>query len=154
MSSNLEEIVLAFEESLGGILPAGNHLVSITDIIIEPKREGKSDLRLVYSNNLGRFNDWVTYKVDDPDNDGWMARKGKEVIMKIRDVLGVKKDLILGNLLDEIGNQQFAIALRKTGEKKGAYDRYKIEEFAATVKELPKMPVPLEAAPKENKFAD
>lgn len=153
MSSNLEEIVLAFEESLGGILPAGNHLVSITDIVIEPVRDGKSDLRLVFSNNLGRFNDWVTYKVDDPE-DAWKARKGKEVIMKIRDTLGVTKDLILKDLLDDIGNQQFAIALRATGEKKGNFDKFKIEEFAATIKELPRMPDSLEAKPKENKFAD
>ena len=151
--SNLDEVVLAWEENLGGYLQAGKHMVSITDIVIEPKRDGKNDLRLVYSNNLGRFNDWVTYKVDDPE-DAWKSRKGKEVIMKIRDVLGVTKDLILKDLLEDIGNQQFAIALRATGETKKGYEQFRIEEFAATVKELPPLPAKREAKPKENKFAD
>jgi len=152
--SNLDEVVLAWEENLGGSLTAGNHLVSITDIVIEPVRDGKSDLRLVFSNNLGRFNDWVTYKVDDPE-DAWKSRKGKEVVMKIRDVLGITgKDLILKDLLEDIGNQQFAIALRATGEKKGGYDKYKIEEIKACIKELPPLPASVEAKPKENKFVD
>lgn len=150
---SLDEVVLAWEENLGGSLTAGNHMVSITDIVIEPKRDGKNDLRLVYSNNLGRFNDWVTYKVDDPE-DAWKSRKGKEVIMKIRDVLGITKDLILKDLLEDIGNQPFAIALRATGEKKGNFDKYRIEEFAATPKELPPLPASVAAKPKENKFAD
>lgn len=151
--SNLDEVVLAWEENLGGYLQAGNHVVSITDIVIEPKRDGKNDLRLVYSNNLGKFNDWVTYKVDDPE-DAWKSRKGKEVIMKIRDVLGVTKDLILKDLLEDIGNQQFAIALRATGETRKGYEQLKIEEIAATTKELPPLPASVEAKPKENKFAD
>tara|TARA_S200002703_G_scaffold143666_1_gene136822 strand:- start:579 stop:1037 length:459 start_codon:yes stop_codon:yes gene_type:complete len=151
--SNLDEVVLAWEENLGGHLTAGNHLVSITDIVIEPKRDGKNDLRLVYSNNLGKFNDWVTYKVDDPE-DSWKSRKGKEVIMKIRDVLGITKDLILKDLLEDIGNQQFAIALRATGETRKGFEQLKIEEFAATTKELPPLPASIEAKAKENKFAD
>jgi len=151
--SNLDEVVLAWEENLGGHLTAGNHLVSITDIVIEPKRDGKNDLRLVYSNNLGKFNDWVTYKVDDPE-DSWKSRKGKEVIMKIRDVLGITKDLILKDLLEDIGNHQFAIALRFTGETRKGFEQLKIEEFAATTKELPPLPASVEAKPKENKFAD
>jgi hypothetical protein len=150
----LDEMILAWDENLGGGgLKAGNHSVKITDIIVEPERDGEKQIRLVFSNNYGSYNQWATYAHADKEQ-SWKVRKGKELIMKIRDTLGVvDMDLTLLKLAEALCQKPLAIALRKNGEKGNGYDRLVIEEIAAEVDKLPPMPMATpQPEQRENRF--